>query len=412
MAEKPQQETQIPAKRPQEEVFQARDYRFHEEWSQHDRMMTALMIGSLKSAFPGYELPEGLEIKENQEKGRYHRRSSDETDGQVPLIEVKPERRFESLGHELGHDLHYQFIDDIHENKVVRSSFKEAFADLLMFYAVPVTPETRDLDRGLSGNEDEFETLRHILDPDKRRKELQHIRDTGLAVFQGDLEAVNVSARNMVETPPEYGRTLAVDRMRDHNARAEQYDFMLVEDEAHSRDNMFIANVEPGNVSFEDIAEIKTDLWRISEVTRHSETYPWMDPVEKSLEEDSRIGGKLQFTAENSTEYSSEDLDRRPYQVLETTFREELDLAYRMIDNYLDSLEETVDLPGEVLEGLEDVKYGKEYGENVDLPHSVGGAYAEELYTRGVTPYDLLLEKDKHVEALEDRLKCEIDQRI
>ena len=117
MAEKPQQETQIPDKRPQEEVFQARDYSFQEEWSQHDRMMTALMVGSLKSAFPGYELPEGLEIKENQEKGRYHRRSSDETDGQVPLIEVKPERRFESLGHELGHDLHYQFIDDIHENK-------------------------------------------------------------------------------------------------------------------------------------------------------------------------------------------------------------------------------------------------------------------------------------------------------
>jgi len=39
-------------------------------------MMTALMVGSLKSAFPGYELPEGLEIKENQEKGRYHKRST------------------------------------------------------------------------------------------------------------------------------------------------------------------------------------------------------------------------------------------------------------------------------------------------------------------------------------------------
>ncbi len=412
MAEKPEEEARVPAQRPQDQVLQTQDYSFHEEWSPHDKMMTALMVGSLKSAFPGYELPEGLEIKENQEKGRYHRRSSDRTDGEVPLIEVKPERRFESLGHELGHDLHYQFIDDIHDNKVVRSSFKEAFADLLMFYAVPVTPETRDLDRGLSGNEDEFETLRHILDPDKRRKELHHIRDTGLPLFQGDREAVNVSARNLVETPPEYGRTLAVDRMRDQTARAEEYEFMLVEDEAHSRDNMFMANVQPGNVAFRDIAEMKMDLWRMSEVTRHSESYPWRDPVEKALDEESRIGGKLRFTANNSSEYSSEDLDRRPYQVLGAVFQEELDLAYRMIDNYLGSLEETDDLPGEVLEGLEDVKYGKEYGEKVDFPHSVGGDYAEELYSRGVTPYDLLLEKDKHVEALEQRLKSEIDQRI
>lgn len=412
MPEKPEEEAQVPATRPQDNVLQTTDYSFHENWSPHDQMMTALMVGSLESAFPGYELPEGLEIKENQEKGRYHRRSSDMTDGEVPLIEVKPERRFESLGHELGHDLHYQFIEDIHENKVVRSSFKEAFADLLMLYAVPVTPETRDLDRGLSGKEDEFETLRHILDPDKRRKELQHIRDTGLAVFQGDSEEANFSARNMVEVPPGYGRTLSVDRMRDQAARAEEYEFMLVEDDAHSRDNMFISNVQPENVAFRDIAEMKMDLWRISEVRRHSESYLWKDPVGKAVDEESRIGGKLRFTAENSREHSTGDLYRRPYQILETTFQEELDLAYRMIDNYIDSLEETDDLPGEVLEGLEDVKYGKEYSENVDFPHSVGGAYAEELYSQGVTPYDLLLEKDKHVKALEQRLKDEIDQRI
>ena len=412
MAEKPEEEAQVPATRPHSKGLQTQDYSFHEEWSPHDKMMTGLMVGSLKSAFPGYELPEGLEIKENQEKGRYHRRTSDRTDGEVPLIEVKPQRRFESMGHELGHDLHYQFIDDIHDNKVVRSSFKEAFADLLMFYAVPVTPETRDLDRGLSGYEDEFQTLRHILDPDNREKELESIQETGLSFFERDKERINASARNLVEVPPEYGRTFAVDRMRDQTARAEEYEFMLEEDDAHSHENMFMANVELGNVTFEDIAETKMDIWRMSEVKKHSETYMWKDPVKKALEEDSRIGQKLRFTAQNSTEHELEDLDRRPYQVLDTVFTDELDLAYRMIDNYLGSLKEAKDLPGEVLEGLEDIKYGNRYDENVDFPHSVGGAYAEQLYSEGLTPYDLLIGKDKHVEALEQRLKAEIGDRI
>jgi len=411
MTERSEEETQS-AVRPQETAIQDDSFRFHEEWSLHDQMMTALMVGSLKSAFPGYEIPEGLEIKENRNKGRYHRRSSDNTEGEVPLIEVHPERRFESLGHELGHDVHYQFIDHIHDNKVVRSSFKEAFADLLMFYAVPVDPEDRSVDRDISEYDTEFETLRQILDPEKRRNELENIRETGQALFQGDEEEVNASAWNLVQIPPQYGKNLAVGQFSDRSARAEEYEFKLIEDSIHSRDNMFIANFQPGKVTFDDIAQMKTDIWRLSEVIKHSDSYPWKDPVKEALNQESRIGEKLRFTAKDREEHREEYLTERPFDVVETALEEEIDLAYCMIDNYVESLQQVDDIPGEVLEGLENVKYGNSYSESVDFPHNVGGSYAEKLYRENVTPYELLIEKDEHVRALEDRLRTEIDQRI
>ncbi|MFB6115588.1 MAG: hypothetical protein ABEK04_04790 [Candidatus Nanohalobium sp.] len=381
------------------------------DWDLRDIKKAEKVIRDITKAFPDHEFPDGLRVKETSGTGYYHSRFGDKEPGVRPLVEVNSELRDEVLAHELGHDVLTASEVSIEAPMLIRSTFSEAFADLIALTYTDVEPYDRGLDRDPRKRLKPYRKLEEALDQDKRTREGEALFNVGISVYEDDFSEAASRAYEIARRDLDVGDLVSVDEIRFEEDREEEHVWKLAEDSPrYTPDNAFISNLEVGEASYCDIVENEIDIWRMTEVLAHKDRFSIEEPVKKAYHENGRIAEGLHSTAEAMFEKPSlENVSGNAEEVIEQTIHEKIDETYRMIDDYVEGLE-SADLPEEVVESLGNVRYGNDYGEAVDYPHNVGGQYAEALYRQGVLPHDLLADPEIHSSVLQTKIRQEVSK--
>lgn len=382
------------------------------DWSAEDKLASNMLIQDMMEYYPDYNLPAGIDIRENNKGAFFHDRNNDETPPGQPLIEVNPERKISSMAHELGHDALLQSVSGVEGPRVVYSAFKELFADLNSLYFSDIEPEDRELNRDPDKDLSVYEGVSDLLNPKHWEKGIMRIDNIVDDLERENWDSLQTDARVLAGSEPKAAPVLDVRDISYERARAENYIEKLADspEVSHMFYDNFFGTRDYSPVS--DVAETTHDIWSMAQVAGNTEIRDAEQPVRAAYDDNSRIWGKLAGAATVIEDFSLDEIEDRPEEVLVQSIETDLWDAREDMEDVKNNLE-TIGSPEYfVMNSISDQKYGKKYDVSIDYPHNVGGQLAEQLYLRGIEPMDVVEEPEKYVQLVTQEINRHIENNI
>lgn len=382
------------------------------EWSDEEKMASDLLIKDIIDYYPEYSLQQGVEITENSDGAHFYDRDNDDTPPGQPLIEVNPSRKITSMAHELGHDVLVQSLPDIGGSRIVYSTFKELFADLNTLHFTEVEPSERELDRDPDKDLSAYEGVADILEPKHWEKGVMRVDSIMEGLERGNWDSVQGDAKVLAGSAPRAETVLDVRDFPYERAGAQNYVEKLVDNPevSHMFYDNFFGTRDYSPVS--EVAEKTHDIWSIAQVLGNQEIMHPQYPVEEARGEHSRIWGKMAHAATAMDDFSLDEIEEKPGQVLSQALQTDLWDTREKMTEIRDNLETVGEPEYFVMNSISGLKYGKPYDTSIDYPHNIGGRLAEQLYLSGTEPMDVIEEPAKYLQLSADAINHHIETNM
>lgn len=406
------EEATTPSSAVSKEVLNPDFSRNYPDWSDEEILASDMLIQDMMDYYPDYSLPQGIKFKENNQGAFFYDRDNKDTPPGQPLIEVHPSRKITSMAHELGHDALVQSLPNTEGPRIVYSTFKELFADLNSLHFTDLEPENRDLNRDPNKDLSVYNGITDLLEPGHWEKQIMKVDKIMQSLEKGGWDTIQTNSKSLANSEPQAAPILDVRDFPYEKAGTKNYLEKLSDNPVTSHmfyDNFFGTR---DYAPITDVSETTHDIWSMSQVLANTDIMPLKHPIKEARENRSRIWGKMAKAATTQDDYTLDDIEEKPEQILSQALETDLWDVRENMQEIRNNLE-TVGSPHYfVKNSISNQKYGKPYDTSIDYPHNIGGKLAEELYRTDTEPMDVIEEPEAYMQLSTEAINQHIENNL